>query len=155
MKDEFKICNTELISRFFDKELDAGEYARVAGHIRTCPACRKSLDEFATLSGDIKSHLTGSTEPDSARLEENVLKAIERKEAPWWIKSKEVLLSKKVLIPASVIASFVFIFFTLFYNPPVSGPSAIITSLSGGGSSVVILETPQTRQTILWFNEKG
>jgi hypothetical protein len=35
----------------------------------------------------------------------------------------------------------------------VTAPSAIINSFTGSMSSVMIFETPETRQTILWYKE--
>lgn len=155
MKDKNPLCDPGLVSRFFDGELGAEEYDRVAGHVKDCPACRKRLEELGILSKDIRSFLTGSRKEASTGLEQKLLEAIQKKETPWWVKTKEVIFSKRVLIPASAVASAVLIFFSLFYTPAPSGPSAIVTSLSGSGSSVIIMETPRTRQTILWFDEKG
>lgn len=155
MKENSPLCDPGLISRFFDGELEAEEHGRVARHVKECPACRKRLEEFQTLSGDIRSFLTKPYREESPELEQKVLEAIQKREAVWWVKAKEMIFSKRVLIPASALASAVLIFFSLFYTPAVSGPSAIVTSLSGSGSSVIIMETPRTRQTILWFNEKG
>jgi anti-sigma factor RsiW len=148
-------CDPTLLSRFFDGELDAEEGAEVAEHVTHCATCRARLEELKTLSEDIRSFLSERGEQESPGLEQKVIKAIQRDKAPGWMKAKAMILSKRVLIPVSAAACGVVIFFSLFYSPAVSGPSAIVTSLSGSGSSVFILETPRTRQTILWFDEKG
>jgi anti-sigma factor RsiW len=155
LKEKDPLCDPVLISRFFDGELGAEEYDRVAGHVKDCPACRKRLEELGILSKDMRSFLTGSRPETSPELEQKLLEAIREKEIPWWVKMKEAFFSKRVLFPAGAVASAVLIFFSLFYTPAPSGPSAIVTSLSGSGSSVIIMETPRTRQTILWFDEKG
>ena len=36
-----------------------------------------------------------------------------------------------------------------------NGPSAVVSSFSGNVSSVIIMETPETRQTIVWFSENS
>lgn len=60
----------------------------------------------------------------------------------------------KFLIPAAAMVAIFFILFSLTGpSVSVSGPSAIVKSFSGDTSSVIILETPESRQTIIWFNE--
>ena len=47
----------------------------------------------------------------------------------------------------------VFFIYTHFIDKPMPVPSAIINSFTGSVSSVMILETPETREIILWYNE--
>jgi hypothetical protein len=48
----------------------------------------------------------------------------------------------------------IFFAYTNFVAKPAYVPSAIIKSFSGSMSSVMVFETPETRQTILWYNEE-
>ena len=155
MKDSTKSCNPELVSRFFDGELGQEETSQVSEHLETCPVCRESLENLRSISETVRSYMGTAREVDVGGLENKVIVEIQRKEAPWWSRAIYALFSKRVLIPAGAIASFSLIFLTVFHNPAVNGPSAIVTSLSTSGSSVIIMETSETRQTILWFNEKG
>jgi hypothetical protein len=76
-----------------------------------------------------------------------------RKEIPWWIQLRAFLVSKRCLVPATALA-LAFLFFVLLQPPAsVSGPSAIISSFQGDVASVMILETPESHQTILWISE--
>ena len=155
MDDNQKSCNPEIISRFFDGELEADEYAAVTDHLEICPVCREKLANIQSISERVKEHIAEASIKDTEKLEDRIIEAVRRIESPWWAKWKDLIYSKRFLVPAGAVASFLLIFFTVFYNPAVSGPSAIITSISGSGTSVIIMETPETRQTILWFNEKG
>ena len=62
--------------------------------------------------------------------------------------------SLRYTIPATVAAGLlVFFGYAHFLAKPAPVPSAIINSFTGSMSSVMIFETPETRQTILWYKE--
>jgi len=154
LKESHKTCDPVVINRFFDKELGPEEHARINDHIKSCPSCRKTLEDLEALSTLLKVFVKRSSETGYGAIEESILDAIRKKQTPWWIRGKEMFLSKKSLIPAVGIACIAVVFFTLFRTPVSPGPSAIITSLSSDVSSFVIMETSQTHHTIFWFNEK-
>lgn len=155
MKMRTDECDPTLVSRFYDGELDSKKYDRVEAHIGICPQCGKMLEELKILSERVKAHISGNQHLNSRLIsvEDRVIDRIRRKDSIPWESIRSALLSKKAWIPAAAIASLTLVFFTLFRTPSVSGPSAIITSLSGDTSSVIIMETPDTGHTILWFTE--
>jgi hypothetical protein len=147
-------CDTEMISRFYDKELEPDEYIRVKEHIHSCNSCREILNDLENISEQVKEHLSDSVlKTQFAGIEGDVINCIRHKEKPWFFKLINMLISKKMLVPATAMASIILVFAIFFRTPVSSGPSAIVSSLSGDSSSVIIMETPNTRQTILWFNE--
>ena len=154
MEKAFTSCDPIEISLFFDEELGTEDYTRVERHVETCASCKAILGDLKMLQGVIKGNVVNQySETDSASVEENVLKWVERKSVPWWIRWRETFFLKRTLIPITGMAAVMLVLLTFFRPQPVTGPSAIITSLSGDISSVIIMETPQTRQTILWFSE--
>lgn len=153
MKKSSSNCDPVMVSRFFDKELDPTDDASIDRHINSCRSCRQMLDDIKTLSKEIREHLTEIRDTDCTSIEKSLLAKICRKKTPFGERVKEALFSKKVWIPVAAAASLLLVFFTMFQTAGVNGPSAIIASLSGDVSSVVIIETPRTHQTILWFNE--
>ncbi len=154
MKKPSRNCNPVMVSRFLDKELDPADDSSVDRHINSCSSCRKMLDDLKTLSRQVRTHITGICDTDHASIEKSLLETICKKKTPLGERVKEALLSKKVWIPVTAAASLLLVFFTMFQTPGVTEPSAIIASLSGDVSSIVIIETTRTRQTILWFNEE-
>lgn len=147
-------CDPAMISRFFDHELDQKEYDRVARHLEICPLCQRTLEEMKGLSGAVNDYVRENlTETVEGSLEKKVLEYIHKKEAPWWKKTGEFFLSKKFLIPLTTSVALILFLSVFFRSPTQTGPSAIVTSLSGNMDSVIIMETPQTHQTILWFTE--
>jgi anti-sigma factor RsiW len=155
MRDNSPHCNLELISRYHDGELSQEERSKVESHILGCPSCNKALEDLKRISEQFAAHLADqSTGIDPQKTEKHVLGRLPREKAPWWVKGKETFLSKKMLLPATATAGIVLLFFTVLQTPVPDSPSAIVTSVSGDVSSIIILETPETRQTILWFNER-
>ncbi|MFC1532060.1 anti-sigma factor family protein [Thermodesulfobacteriota bacterium] len=155
MNNIINSCDPSMIGRFFDKELGPEDYARFDSHIKSCSSCRKSIEELEAVSGQVKAYIHRSSEAGYTTVEEKVLRAIRKREAHWWIKGKDMLLTKRVLFPATAIVTLAVVLLVFFMPTTSSGPSAIISSVSGEVSSIIIMETPQTRQTILWFNEKS
>lgn len=149
------ICDAELISRYMDNELNVDELASVKTHIAGCESCRTRLREYAEINAGLNSFVQAQQGIPAGQLENRVLGAIGRKTSRKIKGWKNLILSKRVLVPVGVAAAAVVIFFTNFDNRSPIGPTAIVSSLSGTGSSVMILETAKTRQTILWFSENG
>lgn len=149
-------CDRSRIDRFFDKELGHDEYAQVRDHIRQCPACQEALRENQALSTLFRSGLDKAvSQANLAGLEEAVLNQIRKKRAPWWRKGIDLFASRKLLVAASAMAAII-LFFSITRQPaPVSAPSAIVKSFSGDISSVMIIETPKSRNVIIWYNESS
>jgi anti-sigma factor RsiW len=149
------ICKSELISRFMDNELEGDEFKRVEAHIAGCDSCRIRLSDYGKINTGLNAPLYPQSENVAGEFENRVIEAIKRKENSGYRNWKDYLFNKRVLVQAGLAASAALMFFTVFNDPAPAGPSAIISSLSGPGSSVMIMEIPETRQTILWFNENG
>lgn len=148
-------CDSELISRYYDGELGQAERSQVESHILVCPSCSKILEDLKTTSSQYEAHLAHqSVGVDTRETEKHVLDRLRRAEAPWWAKAKDTFLSKKILVSATATAGVALLLITVLQAPVPDSPSAIVTSVSGDVSSIIILEAPETRQTILWFNER-
>lgn len=144
-----------MISRYFDGELGGDESLRLKGHISGCESCRTRLDDYGKIGAGLNSLISTRQGVSTRSLEAKVIESINRKNSAWLKGFKDVIFSKKMLAPVALAASVTLIFMTFFNNPAPGGPTAIVSSLSGAGSSVVIMETTETRQTIIWFSENG
>ena len=154
MKKDDITCDPALIGRFFDRELGLDEDALVGRHLKNCPSCQKELRENEVISTLFKAGLDDQlSQIDLSDLEPRVLELIQRNGVPWWKKLRNMFLSKRFLVPATAMA-IILLFFSLTRQPvPVSESSAIIDSFTGETSCLIILETPRSRQTILWFGD--
>jgi len=154
MRTDPETCHPATVSRFYDREFDPETHSRVKAHIDTCPKCLAHLDDLVAISEHLRGPLPEKTiDTMQSALEDNVLSRIQRWQRPLWENMRELLFSRKVLFPATALVSLSLVMFLQLKSPTVSGPSAIITSLSGDTASVIIMETPQTHHTILWFTE--
>jgi len=150
-------CDPALLSRFFDGELGPDEQACIRAHLKECFSCQKALIDHQRISALFKTISNGAaSQAKFDDIEEGVMSQIRKDRDPWWLKFKAFFLSKKLLVPATAFTAAFIILFSLLRAPlPESGPSAIINSFTGEISSVIIMETPESRQTIIWFNETG
>jgi len=155
MKMDPTICDPALLNRFFDQELGPDEYALMTEHIKHCPSCQKALQDAEAISALFSTALDKElSRAKLEKVEEKVLAFIRRKKTPWWLKLGHLLVARRFYVPATAVIAGLILYFS-FLAPPtsVSGPSAIINSLKGNVGSVMILETPKSHQTILWFSE--
>ncbi|MCP4103987.1 MAG: zf-HC2 domain-containing protein [Desulfobacteraceae bacterium] len=155
MKKNKNKCDKDLLNRFFDQELEPGEHTRVSEHLKHCSSCQNALQDSQSLSALFTETFDRKlSQADLGRIEKNVTELVQNKRELLWIKLKSMFGSEKFLIPASVTAAVFVIFFSIIgYNPSVPGPSALVKSCTGDVSSLMIIETPESRQTIIWFNE--
>ena len=168
------LCHTDpiMLSQFADGEVKPDEAEQIKQHLSDCPDCRKAVNDNHLLSSHFKNYLNLNTSSiNLSALETNVLEKIDRKNEILRDKIKRLLFSKKFLIPVSAMASVLFLLLFFSYrfiyrnsDGPVrrfpvqtsaaTVPSAIVDSFSGETSAVMIMETPHSRLTILWYNEK-
>jgi len=148
------ICGTEMISRFMDNELAGDDLITVQSHVASCESCRERLDAYDKIRSGLNSFVGTQAWPPGQEIEAGVIDRIRQKEGRLQ-GLIDIILSKRMFIPAGLAASLVLVFMVFLNNQAPSGPSAIISSLSGTGSSIMIMETVKSRQTILWVKENG
>lgn len=146
-------CDAELLNRFMDDELTSSEKVRIETHLAHCAACRHHISGMADISEGFRQRVDRVAEAVdfSAMEKEVVIKALRR------YRNRDgggLLKSLKFAVPATAVAGVLMFFaYSQFLVRPTPVPSAIINSFTGSMSSVMIFETPETRQTILWYNE--
>lgn len=155
MPENMSLCNWELISRYHDGELGRMERSQVENHLLSCPSCSRFLEDLRGIADQYGGHLANqSAGIDTRQAERHVLDRLRREQSPWWTKAKKAFSLRKPLIPVTATAVMGLLLFMVLRAPVPDSPSAIVASVSGDVSSIIILEAPETRQTILWFNER-
>jgi hypothetical protein len=143
-----------LLERFLDQEVGPEEHARISEHLGHCGPCQKALQDIQAISTlfqtSMKREISYGRLED---LEEQVMTRIRETRVSWRVKVNELLFSKKFYVPAAAAAALALFVYLTMPSAPVRGPSAIINSFTGEITSVMIIETPRSRQTILWFHE--
>ena len=148
-------CDESLLDRYLNGDLDAGEMAQMEAHVAGCRRCHRQVAALRAFSQNFRDrvhHVTDSV--DFVALEKQVLNKVLRQYRSRGGFSR-FIASLKYTIPAAVTAGLVLFFaYSNFVLQPPPAPSAIINSFTGSMSSVMIFETPETRQTILWYTEE-
>jgi len=154
MKKAHHHCDEELIGRYLDGEVSRKEHDQLSRHLEGCPTCQKILQDNQAISTVFRDNLEReASQADFSVLETRVLDQIRQKENPWWKRIAKRFSSIRILIPATALAALI-LFFAITRSPTtISGPSAIIEAFSGEVSSVMIIETPKSHQTIIWYKE--
>ncbi|BBO73358.1 hypothetical protein DSCW_07750 [Desulfosarcina widdelii] len=149
-------CDDALLVRYLDGDLDNDEKKWMEDHLQCCKTCRRQLAFFSDFSQDFRDHVQRQTDQvDFTPIEKEAInKALRQryhKRGP-----SSFFASLKFAVPAAAVACLLLFFgytrFMVDHGP--AQPSAIINSFTGSMTSVMIFETPETRQTILWYNEE-
>jgi predicted membrane-bound mannosyltransferase len=157
MAGQNNLCDLILLSRYADQEANPEETRQVRAHLLTCPQCRQALAEQRQLAELLQQGVfTAQQAVDFDRLEKRIL-TDDRRRSGIWSDIRDWVLSWKVALPVAATAAALIIFFytPLFQQPSPSGPSAIINSFTGRVTSVMILETPRSQQTVIWYSEES
>ncbi len=147
-------CDETLLCRYRDGDLGTDENECMEDHLKGCLHCRRQVAAMAAFSQDLRDRVQQATDAvDFMVLEKQVLnKALRQYGARGGF--SRFIASLKYTIPATVTAGLLLFFaYSNYMVQPMPVPSAIINSFTGSMSSVMIFETPETRQTILWYNE--
>ena len=156
MIDDSKRCNEELLSLFIDGELGPEESRRVERHLQDCPTCRQYLQQQGELAQQLRREVSLARQAvDFQRLEQHIVGKTGGRPALGH-HMRQWLLSWRLMLPVAATAVLILFFFTSVFEPPAPpGPSAIIKSFTGKVSSVMILETPQSHHTVIWYSEEA
>ena len=155
MKSNNSACNPILLNLLYDGELSPEEDARVRDHVKNCETCRKEIEKNESISHHFKERLNRELSlVNQDALERIIVDRVREKKEPSRAGFGNIFSPMRFLVPAAAVAAVAFFFFFTTQGPaPNSTPSAIINSFTGDVSSVMILETPETHQTIIWINE--
>ena len=156
MKDDTERCNEERLSLFIDGEAEPEEVRQIESHLQTCLACRQYVQQQKELAQMLRREVSLARQAvDFHRLEQQIVDKTGRRKAPG-LPVRQWLLSWKLMLPVAATAALIFLFSTSLLDPPAPPePSAIIKSFTGRVSSVMILETPQSHRTVIWYSEES
>ncbi len=161
-----------MLSQFTDGEVKPDETERIKQHLSVCPDCCKAVKDNHILASHFQNYINLNTSQiNLSAFETDVLEKIHLKKGNLRDKIKSFFYNKRILVPVTAMASvfFLLLFFSYQFiyqdsdghvsrfsahTSATSAPSAIVDSFSGDTTAVMIMETPHTRETILWYNEK-
>ena len=146
----------ETLSCYVDKELSPEESVSVSAHLETCEYCSKISNKLGAI-GDAFHQGTQTVLQDTGAddMLQQVLKRTVKK-SPGLFQKVLDYLSPKLYLKIVTIVAIIGISLVYFQQPQFNkptGPSAIVNSVDGDISSVMIIETLETKHTIIWFSE--
>ena len=147
-------CQKEQLMDYLDNELGTRERATVREHLQHCPSCQQVVRQGRSLSALFRKSMDDELSAAPLKSVEHAVLARVQQKTEEHSGKRTALWLKRALVPAGALAAASFLFF-IMYGPSEKSkePSAIINSFTAEAASVMILETPTTRQTILWFQE--
>jgi len=150
-------CDFKGVNRYYDGELEPDEYKRVGEHLKDCESCKTLLKQLQSVSRHFHAEIDASlSRVRFDEVQQRVLEKTVGKRESTFERLKDLLFKRTYTIPAAAAATILLVFMsvTTLWRP-ASEPSAIVNSFAGQVSSVMIIETPATHHTILWFSEES
>lgn len=147
-------CDEALLYRYLDGDLDGGDRRRVMVHLDGCPTCLRRLNTLSAFGEAFRRRVRHATAGvDFTALEKTVVGDARRQRHAYGGRHNR-FAALKTIVPAAMGAALLLFFgYSALKPPPAAPPSAVVVSFTGSTSSVMIFETPETRQTILWYTE--
>ena len=143
------------IIRFVDDELSPAERQEIKAHLDTCDVCRSQVDTLTRIHRSFVFEADIAADTTPSLLEKPLTQKPDPKSFASWLGSLwSSLFQKRPALGFASIAA-VLAIGVLFFQPWAGpkGPSATINTIDTTASSVMILETPENRHTILWYTE--
>ena len=168
-------CHTytnEDLSCYLDGELPDELHLAIERHLKICNSCEKEIHGYASFevafNGEIKSTIS---KMDSDLLKQQIMGRVNagKKQVVSWkifekilhalpaINFTKLFNTRKFYLQLTSVAAIILLSISMVYlkKEPhlLEGPSAIVTSVDGDVSSLMILQTEEHQHTIIWYKE--
>lgn len=145
----------QIISRYLDGQLTPDLAEAVGGHLKVCQACAGIASSYAAVSQRSGQALKAAAESDAPGVAAAVLKAAARMADNDNAQGRRVFRLPRRLAMAACVC---LVFAAALVTYPgdvgnVAGPSAIVSEITGNAASVMIVQTPESGHTIIWYTE--
>lgn len=155
MENRCEAYDESVISQYVDNELSVGKSREISQHLKSCPVCSRLADSYQQLSVSFVQNTARQVDAiASDAMASNVLAQIKQNETGF-LKKIIDYFSPKLYLKIASIAVIMVIGLVYIQTKPINGlgPSAIVNSVDGNVSSVMIIETQNKKHTIIWFSE--
>ncbi|WDP89647.1 MAG: zf-HC2 domain-containing protein [Desulfobacter sp.] len=138
----------EFISRFVDNEVSSYKRDAFIRHMAGCPDCAAKEAAYRQLSLGVSRHIDAQAQRIQNELPPI---SVRRTTRPGGRRRSRGFTLKLASLGTAALILAVAVF--PWTRTPINEPSAIVNSVDTTGSSVMIIDTPDTRHTIIWFSE--
>jgi anti-sigma-K factor RskA len=156
-----KPCPSDLLDKYFDREVTEEERTMMEGHLSQCQACRDVLTAMDGLRHLIKDPVDKHDQEENFHwVWQKIEREIQRKEEPAW---KEFLgrwldvglfLRRRVWIPAAAVAVAIVIALTPYFfreSPPSSSDFSVVEYVESQSHNVMVYESEKGTMTVIWL----
>ena len=153
---------SELLERYFDRDVTDQEKTFVEGHLKDCQACQdelRSLEEIQTL---LKAPVDeAARQEDFAWVWQKIEREIQPRESPSWWESLRAWIGvssffhKRVWIPAAAAALIVILVAAPFLmkKTPSQLDASVVVYLESDTNNVMVYEPEKENVTVIWLFE--
>ncbi len=154
-----KPCSSELLDKYFDREVTEEERTMVEGHLSQCQACREELKAMEGLRHAIKDPVDRLDQEENFHwVWQRIERKIQRKEEPAWKKflggwlDVGFFLRRRVWIPAAGAALALAIALAphFFGNSPSSSDLSVVEYVESQSHNVMVYESEKGTMTVIW-----
>ena len=148
-------CNIEKLYQFADGELSGQEKGQTESHLAQCPHCREVLQQSRQLAV-LHQNFTQDRSLDFTHpaMTAKIIKQLRQGPQPWYQRVQRYF-PKWVTVPVATAVLLLALALPWLLQENITEPSAIITSLTSESSSVMMFETPVSKQTVIWIAENS
>ena len=148
-------CDIEKLYQFSDGELSGTEKEQAQSHLAECPNCREVLQQSRQLAvlhqKFTQKHSPASTHP---AMTAKIMKRFHHEPLPWYQRIQRYF-PKWVTVPLATALLLLALALPWLLQDNITEPSVIVTSLSSESSSVMMFETPVSKQTVIWIADNS
>jgi hypothetical protein len=155
---------SELLEKYFDREVTDQERSLVDTHLVDCHACRDSLRSMEKMRDLVKAPVEEAVgEEDFPWVWQKIERGIRNQERPAFWETLQRWLQipltskRRVWIPAVAMAVILFITLPLFFkkNPSYQNPD-VVEYVESDTNNVMVYESEDSKVTVIWlFEEPG
>lgn len=148
-------CDIEKVYQFADGELSGHDMERVEGHLGECAHCRLALRQSRQLTTLYQQFgQTRELQLSHPAMTARTLNRMRQDTLPWHQRIQRTF-PKWMAIPLVTAALLLALSLPWLLTENVKEPSAIITSLTSDSGSIMMFETPVSKQTVIWIAENS
>jgi len=148
-------CNVEKVYQFADGELAERQKEAVQDHLDQCAHCRGILHHSRQLTALYQQFSrTRASRSSRASVATGPLGRVRPDKRPWR-RRLQAYFPKWVTVPLVTALLLMVLAFPWLLKKNVKEPSAIITSLTSDSGSIMMFETPVSKQTVIWVAENS
>ena len=153
---------SELLERYFDREVTDEERSTVETHLQDCQACRETLEAMEGLRHLVKTPVDeADRKEDFYWVWQKIEKRIQQKEKPAWLESISrwfragSILRRKVWVPAAaaIVALFLALAPSVFKKATSPSEASVVEYVESQNYNVMVYESEKGNMTVIWLFE--